>query len=177
MNNEKTQQKNIKQKLLTELKRFYLYTFFLFILFDVFNLYERLLLRGEGDLNSQLRYGYSLFEALILAKVIMIGDAFNIGDKFKRWPLVVHVIYKTLAFTLLLLIFNILEHCLFGWIAGRTVAEIYHKLMQHNINIILARDLIIMVIFAQFFTMLETSRALGDDKLFALFFKKRRDDV
>lgn len=173
MHNEKTQQNNIKQKLFTELKRFYLYTFFLFILFDVFNLYDRLLLRGEGDLDSQLRYGYSLVEALILAKVIMIGEAFEIGNKFKRWPLVVHVIYKTLAFTLLLLVFNILEHCLFGWLAGHSFEEIYQKLIEHNINIILARDLIMMVIFAQFFTMLETSRALGDDKLFALFFKRR----
>jgi len=161
----------VKQKFFHEITVFYLYTFFLYLLFGTFITYERLLLGYYG--NSHIRYGYSLLEALILAKVIMIGEAAKIGEKYKYHPLIIPVIYKTLAFSLLLLIFNLLEHYIIGYFAGRTFMQTYYIIMHQKMNIMLAKTFIMIIIFAQFFVMLELSRALGENKLAALFFKKR----
>lgn len=161
----------MKVKLINELKKFFLYTFFLFILFGVFNLYDALLL--GHDFHNHIRYGYSLIEALLLAKVILIGEVLAVGEKFKDRPLIIHVFYKTLSFILLLLIFNMVEHCIIGWFDGHTIIQTYHHIVHQKINIILAKTLIMTIIFAQFFTILEISRTLGEGQLFALFFKKR----
>lgn len=162
-------QVNLKKKFLDEIYLFFTYTLFIFILFSIFNIYERLLLDDYGK--SHMRYGYSLIEALILAKVILIGQAVNLGSKFKHKPLYISILYKTLVFSIVLVLLTVGEHFIMGYFAGRTWVQTYHELMQQQLNIILAKNFIMIIIFAQFFTVLALSQALGEHKLYELFFK------
>ncbi len=172
MNAKNKTHTNMKQKVMHEVRIFIIYTLFLFILFSIFNVYERLLMGIYGD--TQIRYGYSLIEALILAKIIMLGQAVKIGERFKHKPLIFPVVHKTVIFSLLLLIFNICEHYIMGFFAGNTIEQTYHEVMRQKINIMLAKNFIMIIIFAQFFTMLELSKTLGENRLVELFFKRRR---
>jgi len=171
MSEESKKHGNVKQKILHETRMFFIYTLFLLLLFGTFNLYERLLLGDFG--NNQIRYGYCLIEALILAKIIMLGEAFNLGEKFRHQPLIIPVIHKTLLFSVLVLIFTIIEHYVIGYFNGNTIAQTYHEVTQQKMNIMFAKIFIMVIIFGLFFAVLELSRVMGEHKLYALFFKKR----
>ncbi len=54
-------------------------------------------------------FGYRLVEALILAKVIIVGEGLGIGEKFAGKPLIFPTLYKTMLFALCVLALGILE--------------------------------------------------------------------
>ncbi len=95
-------------------------------------------------------YKYSLIEALVLGKIIIVGENLGIGERFSSRPLIFPTLYKTMLFALWVLIFGI---------SGR-----YE---------ILARLLIMFVAFIPFFAFREAMQALGEVKLFDLFFRSR----
>ena len=53
---------------------------------------------------------FAVIEALILAKVIMIGDVVRLGRGLEQKPLIFPTLYKTLVFTLFVAVFTVLEH-------------------------------------------------------------------
>lgn len=164
----------LKQKLIHEIKILCTYTLMLFVMFSIFDIYERLLLNDYSS--TTLHYGYSLIEALILAKVIMIGEAVHLGEKFKNRPLIIPVIYKTIMFSLLLFLFNFIEHYLEGYFSGNTIQQTFDEVMQQRINIILAKNFIMIIIIAQFFILQQLSDVLGEGRLWNLFFKQRNSN-
>lgn len=163
---------NVKKKIIHEARLFFIYTLFLFILFSIFNTYERLLIQNY-DVDSQIKYGYGLVEAIILAKVILIGQAMELGKKYHDHALIVPIIYKTIIFSLLLFALAVIEHIVLGLWSGNSIAQIYEVVLHKKMNLILAKCFILIIIFVQFFTMTELSRALGEKKLFNLFFKRK----
>ena len=54
--------------------------------------------------------GLAVIEALILAKVIMIGAVFRLGRGLEQKPLIYPTLYKTAVFTLFLGIFTVIEN-------------------------------------------------------------------
>lgn len=165
-----TNAKSIKEKIVHELQQYLTYTAFLLILFFAFTSYERVLL-GQLDF-YYFPYGFCVIKALIMAKVIMIGEAMNLGEKYSTQPLIIPVIYKTILFCLFMLFLSIAEELIKGWIAGQSMEQVYDLFVRKNLSITLARSMIMFFIFVFFFSVLETSRALGGDKLFNMFFRK-----
>lgn len=171
--NRQTQNENTsRKKVIYEIYLFLIYTFFLWILFGVFNIYQRLLLSDFS--NHKMYYGYSLVEALILAKIILIGKQFAIGKRLRHLPIVYVVLYKTCVFSLFVLLFMLIEHIIFGYVSGHHLSEIYHEIFHHHINIMLAKIFIMFIIFIQFFSFLELNTLLGGGKLFEIFFKRQK---
>ena len=64
---------NLKAKAVEEFKVFWIITLYLALLFGAFIAYRRLILAEFGV--PYLHYGFAIIQALIIAKVIMIGDA------------------------------------------------------------------------------------------------------
>ncbi len=126
---------------------------------------------SPGGLRS-FRYGYNLLEALLLAKVILIGKALHVGKRHPGGVLLVRVLSLTLAYGLLVLAFSALEHVLEGVLRGESLRAVLEALRSENRDEILVRTLIILVAFVPIFTLSEVGRALGADKVGALFFKR-----
>lgn len=164
---------NFKKRFLSELQLYCLYTVFLSLIFSTFTIYQRLLLSEYN--NNFIHYGYSFIEAMILAKVILIGEYFKLGEGYGKKPLIFPVSHKTVLFCFLVFIFSILEHFLLGLYSGKGLAEVYEAFTSKGINIILAQMLIMVVVFALFFSFLEIGRELGKGQLLYLFFKRNRD--
>jgi hypothetical protein len=162
----------LKKMVMHEAFEFYAYTLFLFILFSIFTVYQRLLLDEYG--HQQIYYGYSLIQALILAKVILIGEGLHVGKRFQNKPLLIPVFYKTIIFSLAVLVMLIIEHFVTGYFKGHTVAETCEVILKYKANIMLSKIFILFIIFFQFFSFLELNKALGEGKLFDLFFKRRK---
>jgi hypothetical protein len=86
----------LKQKLSREMREFVIIFLYLGLLMGAFNTYRWLLL-AEYHVGYFV-YGYSLVEALVLAKVIIIGESLGIGERFADRPLIVPTHYKTMLF-------------------------------------------------------------------------------
>ncbi len=164
--------KDIKQKVKSEMKSYIMYTLFLTLFFAAFTTYERLLLNFHGPF---FPYGYSLIQGLIMAKVILIGQEMRLGEKYSDKPLIIPVMYKTTVFCLLMIVLITLEHLVTGCLVERkSIGLVYEEFISKGLSLALAKTVIVFFIFVWFFAVIETSRVLGDNKLFNLFFKSRQ---
>lgn len=159
---------NLKERIRHEVQEYLLYTLFLTLLFFAFTSYERILLDKYQDF--YIPYGYCIIKALIMAKVIMIGDAINLGKRFSNQPLIVIVIYKTIVFCLFMLLLMVIETLTKGMIEGKNLQQMY-EIFSERFVIDVAQIVIMFFIFILFFSVLETSRVLGGTTLRDIFFK------
>lgn len=150
-----------------ELQIYLMYTAFLTLLFSAFISYDRILLGKVSSL--YLPYGYCFIRALIMAKVIMIGQALKLGERFPNAPLIVPVLYKTIVFCVFLVILHIIETGLRGYVRGDNLQQTYQLFTAH-IDVFFAQLAIMFFTFILFFSMLGISRVLGKDVLWNIFF-------
>lgn len=165
----------ILPKVIKEIRLFYIYAIFLFLLFSTFNIYQRLLLKEYGY--PYLHYGYSIVEAFILSKVILIGEGLKLGESYENKPLIIPVIYKTILFSLLLILFSILEHIVITVYKGTSFTNFYKEFSTINPDLILAKTLVMVFIFFFFFSFLELDRILGRGQIIKLFFMRRDKNI
>lgn len=165
---------NLKEKSVREFKKFLFYFCFLFILLGAFIIYRKITLEEYGI--SYTHYGFALIEALILAKIIMIGEYLRFDQRFPNKPLIVPVLYNTLLFSLFLLIFIILEHFFVGLISKHSVSTIYHEFFNKHIFKVLSNVFILLFVLIPFFSILELRRIIGEARLFNLFFRRRNEE-
>lgn len=172
MNRTNQKKSDFKKRALHELQLYIFYTLFLTLFFWCFLTYRKILLQAYA-IPDLLHFGYGLVQALILAKIILIGQHFEFTKKFSDTPLIVSTLYKAIVFCLLVILFNIIEHFLDGIITGKNLTTIYQDLINKNINEILAQNLVTFFVFFLFFAFLEMGRAtVGEDKLLQLFFQR-----
>lgn len=163
-----------KARLKRESKSMFLLFLYLALLLGSFTTYRRLLL-AEYHI-TYLHYGYAVIEALVLAKVILIGRLMQIGTRRpSRPPLIWPTLYKTVCFSLLIIVFNALEYLVDGLWHRDTVREVVADFFRLGEREIVSRLLVIIVALVPLFAFWEADRAVGEGKLFALFF--RRVDV
>jgi hypothetical protein len=86
--------------------------------------------RGDSLDGTTRRANYSLIEALVLAKAIVLGNALGIGDHFRNRPLIVSTFCKRLCFGILMLGFSVLENLIAGWWCGKN----YGAVLQSNLG-------------------------------------------
>lgn len=162
---------SLKKKIKHEFYVFLSYFLFLAFFISVFILYKQLIL-SEYAL-STYKYSYGLVEALVLAKIIMIGEALKLGERFSYRSLIIPSLYKTVIFSLFVLFFSVLEHFVIGYFTGDNMRVVFQNLLNEGIYEVLARVLIMAFVFLFFFAFLELGSVLGETKLFNLFFRRK----
>ncbi len=86
----------------------------------------------------------------------------HLGEKkFKTSPLIVPTFYKTLVFSLFILLFSIFEHYTIGFIKGMSAAEATQSFLAEGKDEILSRTLIKFVALIPFFAFLEIESELA----------------
>lgn len=156
---------SFKQKALHELKMYWLIALYFMAFLGAFTLYRRLILAEVGA--SYLSYGFKVVEALIVAKVILIGEAIGIGKRFENRPLIASVAVKSLLFGVFIVAFNILEHVVEALIHKTDVRS---ALLERGLDEMLARTLVLMIALIPLFAFLEIARVLGPGRMSSLFF-------
>lgn len=156
-----------KEEIWQELTTFLLYFCFFALFFCTFTLYRQLIL-DQYEL-GYIHYSYSLFEAFILAKMILLGQKLKLGERFEGRPLLLVTLYKTLIFMVFVLLMTVGEHLLTGAIKGKSMAEIFTHLFEKGLYEIFAELLVVAFVFVLFFAFVETGRVLGGQKLYDLF--------
>jgi hypothetical protein len=144
---------------------------YLTLFLGIFAWYRRLVL-GEYNI-AYLRYGVAVIKALILAKVIMIGDWLHLGRALDRHPLIVSTLYRAVIFVGWVALFEIVEKVMVNIFRGRGWMGGIHEIMSSGWYEILAASLVMFFTFIPFFAFRETERVLGEGTLRRLFFRKR----
>lgn len=165
-------QKNWKQFLIHEFIQLWIINLYLAINFSVLITLNSLALAQHGI--DAFNYGVAVFGALFLGKIILVLENWSFVKQYDQKPLLYTVLYKSLLFTILVFIVNMLEYFIFGFFTGKTLSMIYQKIITEVYSIaFLSKTLSIFVVFIPFFSIRELNKVLGKDKLWNLFLKTR----
>src|SRR5271167_5017035 len=125
MNSRNSAEPSLKRKAIHEFVEFA--GIFLFLAFFLCALatYSMLLL-SEFHV-KYLSYAFALINALVIAKVILIGEYAHLGRKYEARPLFLSAIYKTFLFSLLVFGFHIGEEVLKRLLHGANIARASHE--------------------------------------------------
>jgi hypothetical protein len=163
-----------KERFFHEFYEFLAIFLFLALFFCAFATYRRILMREMGF--SYFHYGFAAFKALILAKVILLGQYAKVAKIFDNRPLIVPTLYKVVLFSLFALAFEILEHLVGGFLHGQGLRAGFQEILSVGRDELLARTLVVLVAFVPFFAFSEIGRLLGEGRLGELFFHRRAAD-
>ena len=161
----------LKEKLIHEFIDYWINVIYLTLAFAAFVQYRRIILAANDIVYEN--YGVAVIKALILAKVIMIGDVFHLGRGLEDKPLIYPALYKTALFTLFLGIFTLGEHTVKGLWQGHGFMGGITEFFEKGPHEFIANSLVVFVAFIPFFGVKELGRVLGQDKIQALFFRSR----
>lgn len=159
---------SFKQRALEELKLYWVITLYLWLFLGCFMIYRWLVMAESGV--TTLHVGFALIEAMVIAKVILIGRLFAFSRRFDDGPLALAVAYKCVLFALLVALFTVIEHLVVGWFHHQGLWGGLREFAQVGAYEVGARTLMLTVAFVPFFAFWEMGRVLGIPKLAAMFF-------
>jgi hypothetical protein len=166
MNTENTQAVTLKQKAAHELVQLVAIFLYLAFFFCALVTYSMLLLK-EFDV-SYFTYGFALINALVVAKVILIGEYAHLGKKHEAKPLLLAAVHKAFLFTFLVFAFHVVEEVVRLLIHKESLAT---ALREIRIDDLLGRSLVVFCTFIPLFAFRELQRVLGEENFRALFFR------
>jgi hypothetical protein len=155
-----------KQKAEHELKDFAWISLYLGFFFCALTTYAMLLLRKYNI--SFLNYTFAIINALIVAKIILIGEWARLGKKIETKPLYLAVLYKSFVFGLLVFVFHFVEEFIKRLIHGLPAGTVVHDI---DIDDLIGKSIVIFCAFIPLFAFRELGRVIGENKLHALFLR------
>jgi hypothetical protein len=159
--------KSLKERALGELEKYAVITAYLWLLFALFSLHKQLV-QGHGV--SVWQQGFAIVNALIFGKVILIGQALEVGKGLERRALVWVVLGKSLIFAILLLAFHIAEEAIRAWFEGQPLSASLAD-FGGSLPGLVTYAAIFFVALIPFFAFQEAARVLGGGALWNLFFR------
>ena len=161
--------KGLKERAVGELEKYAVICAYLWALFALFGLHRQLV-QGHGV--SVWQQGFAIFNALVFGKVILIGEALELGSAKSGQALAWVVLRKSLVFALLLIGFHILEELIRAWFKGLPASDAVTSL-GGSLGGVAAYGAIFFVVLISFFALQETGRVLGGAALRDLLFRRR----
>ena len=117
-------------------------------------------------------YGLATLNAIALGKIMIVAEQFRFAERLKEKPLVYPIVYKTVAFTTLLLVAYVIEMMLFGLIGGHGFLASAPALGGSLLGTA-ALWLIFCVALMPYFAFKEFERAVGPDMIRKLLLGRR----
>jgi hypothetical protein len=164
---------NLKKRILHEVAEYWIIVIYLTLMFAAFTQYRRLILAAHDI--TYTNYWVAVIEALILAKVVMVGDVIRIGRRLDHKPLIYSTLLKTVVFSLFVGAFTLIEHAIKNLWTGKGLSASLVTFLGKGRYELLAECLVVFVAFIPFFAFRELGRLLGEGKIWTLFFRRRGD--
>jgi len=165
---------HLKERGAEELRRFLLMFGYLWVAFGLFVLNESLIL-GQQHV-SFASHGFAAINAAVLAKVMLVAEDLKIGRRLDHLPLIYPVVYKAALFSVLFILFHVLERLLVGMFEGRTVADSIPRIGGGTWAGRLTVWAIIMISLLPFFALREIGRYMGNGRLWNLMMRRQPSD-
>lgn len=168
MKAENPQRATLKQKATHELREFAVISLYLAFFFCAIATYSMLLLNQFHV--SYFIYGTAMINALVIAKVILIGEYAHLGKRHEAKPLFQSALYKAFLFGLLVFGFHVVEEVIKRLVHGENIATASREVRMDEL---LARSVVIFCTFLPLFAFRELRRVMGEDKFHDLLFRAR----
>jgi hypothetical protein len=166
MSTENSAKPSLKQKALHETVQMVAISLYMAFFFCALATYTRLLTNESGA--SSLTYSFALINAVVIAKVILIGEYSHLGKRHESKPLFFAALYKAFLFTLFVLAFHFVEEMVKQLLHGRNVAAAFRETRLDELS---ARTIVLFSVFIPFFAFRELRRVMGERKFRDLFFR------
>jgi len=168
MDSKNPTEPSLKQKVKHEFQDYVIVSLYLAFFFCSLATYTKLLVKGNKD--SPLSYAFALINALVIGKVILIGEMAHFGKELEHRPLYQSAIYKAFMFCLLALPFHFVEEVIKRIIHGGAFGSVLREI---RIDTFICRSVVIFSTFIPLFAFRELRRVLGENKFHALLFRSR----
>ncbi|MBY3757316.1 hypothetical protein [Azospirillum formosense] len=159
------------QRLAHEFEEYAIVAAYLYVCFGAILLYKGSVLEDHGI--AVPYYGVGLAKALILGKFMLIGQAFHLGERYRKRPLIVAVLFQSAIFLVMLAALTYGEEILVGAMRGRTVAQSIADIANGKWQEIAATCFLLWLILLPYFGVRQIGRALGDGVLRRMLFGRR----
>lgn len=160
-------------KLKEELLKMVPPTVFFFIALHLIALVRSLMTSGTGlQATSTAQIALS---ALILGKAVLVADMLPAINRFPQKPLAYNVAWKTIIYFVLASLIHYLERLYDATKEAGSMAAANHKLLTEMVwPHFWGIQIVILVVILNYCAVRELGRALGEERIFRLFF---RDDI
>lgn len=168
------QKRKIETRATTELKKFVAIAVYMWILLSLFEIHRFVVLR-EFHLQSLSGYrlGFAAVNALIVGKVILIGEMFHLGQQFGAKSVAFRTVFKSAVFAAFLVCFEIVEGVIVGLIHGKSLLASIPRLGGGGLEGMLLSGVMAFVVLIPLFLLMDMERVLGKDKVHSLIFQNR----
>ena len=162
----------LKERALEEGRRFLIMFLYLWAMFALAALHERIILRQlDASLPSQ---GFAFVNALVLAKVMLVAENLKFGSRLRSGPLLWPILQESFAFALLFIAVHYLEHILLGWVHGESWRASVPAIGGGGIAGLICGAIAMGVALIPFFAFRDVNRALGGNRLVELLWGRAR---
>ncbi|QGM47301.1 hypothetical protein [Methylocystis heyeri] len=160
----------IRAKAFEEGKRLLGISAYFWVLLTMFSLHKAFML----NLNVfSFQQAAAIINALAMSKVVVIAQALHFGQGYRNKPLVYPVVLQAAVFSVLLLVFHLIEETLIGKWHGKTLAQSVPTLGDGSLQALMMIEIILFVALIPFFAFLEMERVVGWETLHTLFFGRK----
>jgi len=128
--------------------------------------YDLLLLRQYHV--KYWNFGFAIINALVITKVIMLGEYAKLGRRHENKALLVSIFWKALVFGILIYIFHIVEEIFRHMVHGKDLAGASHEVQLDNL---LGRSIVILCALIPLFAFREFRRVMGEEEFNRVFFR------
>jgi hypothetical protein len=160
----------IKEKGVEEGRKLLGIFLYLWVLLGLFAIHKSIVLNEEDLFYHQ---GFVVFNAFLLAKVVLTADIFHTADNLNDKPLIYPIVFKSIVFSTILILFYLAEEILLGMWHGKSFVESIPAIGNRGLKGILTVGIIMAFVLMPFFALREIGRDIGGDRLYELFFVRR----
>jgi hypothetical protein len=157
-----------KQKIKHELWEMIWLFLYLAFFFCALAAYDLLLLKQYEA--GYWNFGFAVLNALVVMKVIMIGEYAKVGRMHENKGVFVSAVWKALVFGLLVFAFHIVEELVKRLIHGSELARASQEI---RLDQLAARTIVVFCTFIPLFAFREFQRVMGEEPFHALVFEKK----
>jgi len=162
---------DLKSRVMREVRQGAFISLYLFVGFSVFHLYGKMILHDAGV--DEWQRGLAIVNALILAKVILIVQALDLGAGLRNHRLVYSVLGHSLIFTLILIAFDIIEKAIRAILTGLPLETSIASYSGGTLLGFLTVGLAMFTWLIPLFAVQEVAKVVGGQALRDLFFSRR----
>jgi hypothetical protein len=161
--------RTFKERIFHNFREFLAMFLYLWLLFALFTFHKALVL-AQYKIDYK-PYGLALFNAFVLAKIMLVAEEMNLATRFRKKGPIFPILHKSFLFGVILVAFTFVEKIVTGFFKGRTIAESIPKIGSGSPIEIVIASLIIAIALVPFFAFRELSRVMGKGVLGTLLLR------
>jgi hypothetical protein len=165
---------SLKTRLYDELRKFLMIFSYLWLVFFVFLVHEWAVLASNHI--SFRFYGLAIVNALVLSKIMLIAEALKFADRLNDKPLVYPIAFKSISFSVLLMVSYVVEEIAVGLFHGKSVGESFPDVGGGGLVGLLTVGGIFCIALVPFFGFREIARVIGEVEFRALMLGPPKDE-